>query len=109
MRIRPRALNGSWHCDSRMPKTPQLELWARSVGILNGALPRDHAQLCEWCGKGHHNPGSDARESQSLGGHYSVNTCQNGANEESININAKNRYQWTGCSIGLELGSQRYG
>ena len=49
-------------------RTPQLEVWARSYGVLSGALPRDSAQLCECCGEGHHSPGSDARESRSLGG-----------------------------------------
>ena len=34
------------------PRTPQSEVWARSYGVLNGALPRDSAQLCECCGEG---------------------------------------------------------
>ena len=50
------------------PRTPQLEVWIRSYGVLSGALPRDNAQPCECCGEGQHSPGSDARESQSLGG-----------------------------------------
>ena len=50
------------------PRTPQLEVWARSCGVLSGALPRDNAHLCECCGERQHSPGSDARESQSLGG-----------------------------------------
>ena len=48
-------------------RTPQSEVWARSYGVLRGALPRDSAQLYECCGEGQHNPGIDARESQSLG------------------------------------------
>ena len=50
------------------PRTPQSEVWARSYGVLSRALPRDSAQLCECCGEGQHSPGSDARESRSLGG-----------------------------------------
>ena len=50
------------------PRTPQLEVWARSYEVLSGALPRDNDQLCECCGEGQHTPRSDARESQSLGG-----------------------------------------
>ena len=42
-------------------------------------------------------------------GHNSVNTCSNGASEESIGIYAKNRCQWSGSSIDLESGPQRYG
>ena len=36
---------------------------------------------------------------ESLKGHNSVNTCSNGASEESIDIYSKNRCQWTGCLI----------
>ena len=50
------------------PRTPQLEVWERSYGVLSGVLPRDSAQLCQCCGEGQHNPGSDAQESRSLGG-----------------------------------------
>ena len=50
------------------PRTPQSEMWARSYGVLSGALPRDNVQLCKCCGEGQHSPRSDAREFQSLGG-----------------------------------------
>ena len=50
------------------PKTPQSKMWARSYGVLSGMLPKDNAQLCEYFGEGQHNTGSDAIESQSLGG-----------------------------------------
>ena len=40
-------------------------------------------------------PGS----SNSLEGRNSVNTCSNGASEESIGIYAKSRCPWSGCSI----------
>ena len=50
------------------PRTPQLEVWARSYGVLNGALPRDSAQLCECYSEGQHSPGGDAWEFGSLGG-----------------------------------------
>ena len=50
-------------------------------------------------------PGSlDAWEGRSL-----VNTCLNGASEQSIGIYAKNRCQWSGRLIHLELGPHRYG
>ena len=52
----------------KCPRTPQLEVWARSYGVLSGALSRDSAELYECCGEGQHSPRSDARESQSLGG-----------------------------------------
>ena len=41
------------------PRTPHSEVWARSYGVLSGALPRDNVQLCEFCGEGQHSPGSD--------------------------------------------------
>ena len=50
------------------PRTPQREVWARNYGVLNGALPRDSAQLCESCGEEQHSPRSDSWESRSLGG-----------------------------------------
>ena len=50
------------------PRTPQLEVWARSYGVLSGVLLRDNAQLCECCGEGQHTPGSDAREFRFFGG-----------------------------------------
>ena len=36
------------------PRTPQLEVWARSYEVLSGVLPK------ECCGEGQHSPGSDA-------------------------------------------------
>ena len=42
-RVIPRALDGSWRCDSRMPKNTSMEVWVRSYGVLSGALPRDCA------------------------------------------------------------------
>ena len=50
------------------PETPQLEVWARNYGVLSVALPRDNAQLYECSSERHHNPKSDAWESQNLGG-----------------------------------------
>ena len=50
------------------PRTPQSEVWARSYGVLSGALPRDSSQLYECCGEEQHSSGSDARESQFFGG-----------------------------------------
>ena len=50
------------------PRTPQSEVWARSYGMLSGALPRGSARLGECCGEGQHTPRSDARESRFFGG-----------------------------------------
>ena len=41
--------------------------------------------------------------------HSLVITCSNGVSEEFIGIHAKSRCQWSGCSIHLEPGPQRYG
>ena len=45
----------------------------------------------------------------SLEGRNSVDTCSNGASEESIGIYAKSRCQWTGRSIEFEPAPQSYG
>ena len=45
----------------------------------------------------------------SLEGRNSVDTCSNGASEESIGIYAKSRGQWYGCLLELEAGPQSYG
>ena len=45
----------------------------------------------------------------SLEGRNSVSTCSNGANEESIGIYAKSRYQWSGRLMDLDPRPQRYG
>ena len=84
------------------PRTPQSEVWARSYGILSGELPGDSSQLCECCGERQHTPRSDARESRFFGGRNLVNTCPNGASEESIGIYAKSRCQWSGRLPDLE-------
>ena len=42
-------------------------------------------------------------------GRNSVDTCSNGAREESFGIYAKSRCQWSGCSIDLEPRPQSYG
>ena len=46
---------------------------------------------------------------ESLEGRNSLNTCPNGASEESISIHAKSRCQWSGCYIKKMLGQGRYG
>ena len=46
---------------------------------------------------------------KSLEGRNSVNTCPNGAFEESIGIYSKRRCQWSGRLIKIELGQRRYG
>ena len=62
------------HCMARgvvileCPRTPQSEVWARSYGVLNGALPRDSAQLCECCGEGQHTQGVTPGSPDSFGG-----------------------------------------
>ena len=88
------------------PRTPQSEVWARSYGVLNGALPRDSAQQCESCGEGQHTPRSGP---DSLEGRNSVTTCSNGASKESIGIYAKSRCQWSGRSTNLKPAPQSYG
>ena len=45
----------------------------------------------------------------SLEGHNSVNTCLNGASEESIGIYVKSRCQWSGCLTDLEPEAQSDG
>ena len=45
----------------------------------------------------------------SLEGRNSVNTCSNGASEESIGIYTKSRCQWSGLLTDLDPGSQSYG
>ena len=62
MMVRLRALDGSWRCDSRMPKNTLIggvgkKLWGF------GALPRNNTHLYECCGEEQHTPRSDARES----------------------------------------------
>ena len=46
---------------------------------------------------------------ESLEGRNSMNTCLNGANEESIDIYAKNKCLWIGRLIKKELKQGRYG
>ena len=41
-------------------------------------------------------------------GHNLVNTCSNGASEESITIYTKNRCQWSGRLIKIEFEQWRY-
>ena len=48
------------------------------------------------------------RSLESLEGHNLVNTCPNGASEESIGIYAKSRCQWNGCLIKTKLRQGRY-
>ena len=45
----------------------------------------------------------------SLEGRNSVNTCSNGASEESIDIYAKSRCQWSGHLTDLEPRPRSYG
>ena len=91
------------------PRTPQSEVWARSYGVLNGALPRDSTKQCECCGEGQHTQGVTPGSPDSLEGRNSVNNCSTGASEESIGIYAKSRCQWSGRLIELEPGPQSYG
>ena len=46
---------------------------------------------------------------KSLEGHNLVNTCPNGASEESIGIYSKSRCQWSGQLIKKKLELGRYG
>ena len=91
------------------PRTPQSEVWARSYGVLSGALPRDSAQLCECCGEDSTAQGVTPGSPKALEGRNLVNTCLNGASEESIGIYAKSRCQWSDFLIHLEPKPRGYG
>ena len=70
-------------------RTRQLEVWARSYGVLSGVLPRDSAQLCECCGEDNLAQGVTPGSSEAWEGRNSMITYPNGANEKSIGIYAK--------------------
>ena len=53
--------------------------------------------------------GVTPRSLKSLEGRNLVNTCSNGASEDSIGIYAKSRCQNTNCSIKTKLEQGRYG
>ena len=53
--------------------------------------------------------GVTPRNPDSLEGRNSVNTCRNGASEESIGIYAKNRCHWSGRLIKTEVEPGSYG
>ena len=91
------------------PRTPQSEVWARSYWILSGVLPRDNTQLYECCGEDSIAQRVMPMSSKAWEGRNLVNTCLNGASEESIGIYAKSRCQWSGRLIDLEPGPQSYG
>ena len=90
-------------------RTPQSEVWARSYGVLSGALPRDSAQLCECCGEDSTAHGVMPRSPKAWEGCNSAITFPNGASEESIGIYAKSRCQWSSRLMNLEPGPRRYG
>ena len=56
MKARPRALDGSWRCVSRIPKNTSIGDLSKKFEVLSRALPRNSAQLCECCGEGQHTP-----------------------------------------------------
>ena len=49
------------------------------------------------------------RSFESLERHNLVNSCLNGASEESIGMYTKSGCQWSDSSIKIELGRGRYG
>ena len=53
--------------------------------------------------------GVKPRSPKALEERNSVNMYSNRASDESISIYPKNRCQWNGCLIDLELEPQRYG
>ena len=59
------------------PRTPQSEVWARSYGVLSGALSRDNIVQRV-----------TPRSPEAWEGRNSVNTCSNGASEKSISMYA---------------------
>ena len=42
MRIKPRALDGLWHPNSRMLKTTSIGGVCKKLEVLDGVLPRDN-------------------------------------------------------------------
>ena len=53
--------------------------------------------------------GVTPRSPESLKGRNSMNTCPNGASEDSIGIYVKSRCHWSGHLIKTKLGQGRYG
>ena len=91
------------------PRTPQSKVWARSYGVLSGALPRTTHNPVSVVVRDTTAQGVTPGSPEAWEGSNSVNTCSNGASEEFIGIYAKSRCQWSGCLIHLEPGLQRYG
>ena len=44
-----------------------------------------------------------------MSAHNFLNTCVNGASEESIGMYAKNRWRWSGCLVETKIIQQSYG
>ena len=105
MRVRPRALGGSWRCNSRMPKNTSIGVVGKK--LLSGALLRDNS--VSGVVRDNTAQGVTPRSPEAQEGHNSVNTCPNGASEESIGIYAKSRCQWSDCLIDLKPKLQSYG
>ena len=75
------------------PRTPQSEVWARSYGVLNGALPRTAPSSVSAVVRDSTPQGVMPGSPDSLEGRNSVTTCSNGVSKESIGIYAKSRCQ----------------
>ena len=86
------------------PRIPQLEAWARSYEVLRIAPSSVSVVVRDNIAQGVTLEGLEAWKRR-----YSVNTCSNGASEESIGIYAKSKCQWNDHSIQLEPRPQRYG
>ena len=78
------------------PRTPQLEVWARSYGVLSAVVRDNIAQ------------GVTPESPEAWEGRNSVNTSPNGASEESIGIYIKSKCQWSGHLINSKSEPQRY-
>ena len=88
-RVKPRALDGPWHCNSRMPRNPSIggvgkKLWGFKWGATYGQRPALKDSTAQ---------GMMPESPKAWEGSNSVNTYSNGASEEFIGIYAKNRCQ----------------
>ena len=73
------------------PRTPQSEVWARSYGVLSGAQPKTTPSSVSAVVRDSTAQGVTPGSPDAWEGHNSVNTCLNGASEESIGVYAKSK------------------
>ena len=95
-RVTPWAMRSSWRGDSRMLKIILIRgvswaLWQFEWGAVPGQRPGTAV------------PGSDSRDCKGSNRHNFLNTCPNGASEESIGIYVKRRWRWSGCLLESDI------